>query len=56
MIPPHNGFGKEEDSIQNVYKLQPIRPKIDFFKWMDSQHILRFRAVLNTHVKEDKDR
>lgn len=31
-IPPYNGFGSEEDSLQNCYALQPKAPKKDLNK------------------------
>lgn len=57
MIPPHNGFGDEEDSLGYVYKLMPDKPKRDFFKYVDNdKKILRFTARFNTRVPEDLDR
>ena len=47
-IPPYNGFGDEEDSLGYVYRLVPIPPKKDFFKWVDNQVNLRFVAKLKT--------
>ena len=42
-IPPHNGFGSEEDSICNCYNLIPKPPKIDMAKmFMYDKIILRF--------------
>lgn len=56
-MPPHNGFGDEEDSLGYVYKLQPDKPKRDFFKYVDNdKKILRFTARFNTRVPEDLDR
>jgi len=57
VVPPHNGFGDEEDSLGYVYKLQPDKPKKDFFKYVDNdKKILRFTAKFNTRVFEDVDR
>jgi len=53
VIPPYNGFGEEEDSLGYVYRLVPKPPKKDYFKWVDNQQYLRFRAVLNTIKPED---
>jgi hypothetical protein len=39
-----------------IYRLIPIPPKKDFFKWVDNQVNLRFLAMLNTTKPEDKDR
>jgi hypothetical protein len=56
-VPPYNGFGDYEDSLGQLYRLQPKPPKRDFFKRMDnSNNILRFTARFNTRVHEDKDR
>jgi len=56
IIPPYNGFGDEEDSLGYVYRLMPIAPKKDYFKWMDNQICLRYYAKLNTKAPEDIDR
>ena len=57
IIPPYNGFGDEVDSLGYVYKLEPKKPKRDFFKYVDNDgKILRFTAKFNTQVPEDVDR
>lgn len=57
IIPPHNGFGDEVDSLGYVFKLLPDQPKGDFFKYVDNdKKILRFTAKFNTRVPEDFDR
>lgn len=57
VIPPHNGFGDEVDSLGYVYKLLPNQPKRDFFKYVDNdKKILRFTARFNTRIPEDVDR
>ena len=57
LIPPHNGFGDEVDSLGYVYKLMPDKPKRDFFKYVDNdKKILRFTARFNTRVPEDVER
>ena len=57
IIPPYNGFGDEIDSLGYVYKLEPKKPKRDFFKYVDNDgKILRFTARFNTQVPEDVDR
>lgn len=56
VVPPYNGFGDEEDSMGNVYRLIPKPPKKDYFKWVDNQIYLRFVAKLNTKIPEDVDR
>ena len=56
-VPPYNGFGDEEDSLGYVYRLEPKKPKRDFFKYVDNDgKILRFTARFNTQVPEDVDR
>lgn len=56
-VPPHNGFGNEDDSLGYVYKLLPKPPKKDFFKYVDNDKaVLRYTAKLNTEIFEDKDR
>ena len=55
--PPYNGFGDERDTLGQMYKLVPQRPKADFFKAVDNdKRILRFTAKFNTRVPEDIDR
>lgn len=57
VIPPYNGFGDEEDSLGYVYKLEPKKPKRDFFKYVDNDgKVLRFTAKFITQVPEDVDR
>lgn len=57
IIPPHNGFGDEQDSLGYVYKLNPVKPKKNFFKYVDNDgKILRWTARFNTQVPEDVDR
>ena len=31
-LPPYNGFGSHEDSLQNVKRLIPVQPKKDMYK------------------------
>lgn len=56
IIPPYNGFGNEEDSLGNVYRLVAQPPKKDYFKWVDNQIQLKMTAKLNTKNPEDVDR
>ncbi|CAF0755677.1 unnamed protein product [Adineta ricciae] len=54
-IPPYNGFGTLEDSMQNCLRLQPDRPKKDYVKLMENDHrILRYEAVLDSPREDDK--
>lgn len=42
-VPPHNGFGSEEDSLSNCYNLIPRPPKLDMAKiFAYDKVILRF--------------
>jgi hypothetical protein len=56
-VPPHNGYGTEEDSIGNVLKLMPNAPKPDMYKIFDNdQHVLRFECKLISSTYEDEMR
>jgi hypothetical protein len=55
-IPPHNGFGSNEDSLQNVLRLVPKVPKKDYFSIVDNVGFLRVVARLTTAAEENKDR
>lgn len=45
IIPPHNGIGRPEDTIQNVLRLVPKAPRNDEAKMLENDRkILRFRA------------
>lgn len=52
-IPPYNGFGSLEDSLQNCLYLIPEPPKKDYIKLMDNQHrVLRYEAMLESMKPE----
>jgi len=56
-LPPHNGFGNEEDSIGNCNALAPKAPRKDVGKLLqDFGKVLRFEGVMQTARKEDQDR
>ncbi|CAF3329328.1 unnamed protein product [Rotaria socialis] len=56
-IPPYNGFGSLEDSMQNCLRLQPERPKKDYVKLMENDHrVLRYEAVLDSPREDDRSR
>lgn len=56
-IPPYNGFGSLEDSLQNVLSLVPQPPKKDFIKMLENDHkVLRYGSVLDSVRAEDKQR
>ena len=47
-IPPYNGFGSEEDSLLNVFYLNPQGKMKEYItdKFKRDKHILRFLAKL----------
>ena len=56
-IPPHIGYGSEEDSLLSVYYLTPlskIRDMIKMFK--QDKHIMRFFAKLVSPLHSDPER
>ena len=56
-VPPYNGYGSPEDSLGNVYSLQPKPPKKDMPKlFTNDQYILRFDARMISESKEDNVR
>ncbi|KAM8953281.1 EF-hand domain-containing protein 1 [Pelodytes ibericus] len=56
-LPPYNGFGLLEDSVQNCLSLVPKPPKKDVIKMLENDHnVLRYAAVLDSINPEDKGR
>ncbi|XP_030054589.1 EF-hand domain-containing protein 1 isoform X2 [Microcaecilia unicolor] len=56
-LPPYNGFGLIEDTVQNCLSLIPQPPKKDIIKMLENDHkVLRYAAVLDTLSSTDKDR
>ncbi|XP_033640737.1 EF-hand domain-containing protein 1-like [Asterias rubens] len=56
-LPPYNGFGSLEDSLQSCLSLVPQPPKKDFIKMLENDHKqLRFEAVLDSVKPEDRGR
>jgi hypothetical protein len=56
-IPPHNGFGSEEDSLGNCFNLIPKPPKIDLEKkFIYNRVILRFicRMISKNEIDSSK--
>jgi hypothetical protein len=46
-VPPHTGYGTEEDSMNGVLHLTGKAPKVDMKKmFKQDMHILRFNAKL----------
>ncbi|XP_069830151.1 EF-hand domain-containing protein 1 [Dendropsophus ebraccatus] len=56
-IPPYNGYGLLEDSLQNCLTLIPKPPKKDVIKMLENDHkVLRYAASLDSMNPEDKGR
>lgn len=56
-IPPYNGYGSLEDSLQNCLYLVPEPPKKDYIKLLENQNkLLRYEAVMVTTRPEDQSR
>ncbi|XP_075717005.1 EF-hand domain-containing protein 1 isoform X2 [Rhinoderma darwinii] len=56
-IPPYNGYGLLEDSLQNCLTLVPKPPKKDVIKMLENDHkVLRYAAALDSMNPEDKGR
>ena len=46
-LPPYNGFGSLEDSMQSCFSLIPQPPKKDFIKMLENDgKVLRYSATL----------
>jgi len=57
LVPPHNGFGKEEDSRQNCLSLHPKPPRINVVRLLENKgKMLRFVAKLEHAVGFDVER
>jgi Ca2+-binding EF-hand superfamily protein len=53
-LPPHTGFGSEEDSLGSVYSLMPKPPRKDLVKLMEKEgKTLRFSARMDTRKPDD---
>ncbi|XP_015802875.3 EF-hand domain-containing protein 1 [Nothobranchius furzeri] len=55
-IPPYNGFGSLEDSLQNCLSLIPKRPKGNLQKMLKGDTVLRYSARLDSVNPEDEGR
>lgn len=56
-IPPYNGFGSLEDSLQNCLSLVNQPPKKDFIKMLENDNkVLRYEAKMESSRPEDRDR
>ncbi|XP_014728395.1 PREDICTED: EF-hand domain-containing protein 1 [Sturnus vulgaris] len=57
VIPPYNGFGIPEDSLQNCLSLFPKPPRKDIIKMLENNlKVLRYQVALESPVPEDKNR
>ncbi|XP_055042207.2 EF-hand domain-containing protein 1 isoform X1 [Misgurnus anguillicaudatus] len=57
VIPPYNGFGSLEDSLQNCLSLIPEPPKKDVIKLLENDHkVLRYAARLDSQNPLDEGR
>ncbi|KAM4713130.1 EF-hand domain-containing protein 1 [Anableps anableps] len=57
VIPPYNGFGSLEDSLQNCFSLIPERPKGNVLKKLVyKDKVLRYTARLDSLYPEDEGR
>uniref|UniRef100_A0A7S1H024 DM10 domain-containing protein n=1 Tax=Hemiselmis andersenii TaxID=464988 RepID=A0A7S1H024_HEMAN len=57
VVPPHNGFGKEEDSRQNCISLHPKAPKVNVIRLLENKgKMLRFVGKLEHAVGFDVER
>ncbi|KAG7239667.1 hypothetical protein INR49_028603 [Caranx melampygus] len=56
-VPPYNGFGSLEDSLQNCLSLIPEPPKKNVVKMLENDHkVLRYSARLVSQNPKDEDR
>ncbi|NXY81669.1 EFHC1 protein, partial [Alcedo cyanopectus] len=57
VIPPYNGFGILEDSLQNCFSLFPKPPRKDVIKMLENNHkVLRYQVSLESPDPEDRKR
>ncbi|KFP34192.1 EF-hand domain-containing protein 1, partial [Colius striatus] len=57
VIPPYNGFGLLEDSLQNCFSLLPKPPRKDVIKMLENDHkVLRYQVALESPNPEDRKR
>lgn len=50
-VPPYNGFGSLEDSLQNCLRLIPEPPKVNVVKMLENDHkVLRYSARLVSNI------
>ncbi|XP_031437343.1 EF-hand domain-containing protein 1 isoform X2 [Clupea harengus] len=57
VIPPYNGWGSLEDSLQNCLYFIPEPPKKDLMKLLENDHkVLRYAATLDSQSPQDTGR
>ncbi|NXI34158.1 EFHC1 protein, partial [Galbula dea] len=57
VIPPYNGFGVLEDSLQNCFSLIPKPPRKDIIKMLENDHkVLRYDMALESPNPVDRNR
>ncbi|XP_030638808.1 EF-hand domain-containing protein 1 [Chanos chanos] len=57
VVPPYNGFGSLEDSLQNCLSLIPEPPKKDLKRLLENDHkVLRYAARLDSSDPNDEGR
>ncbi|XP_009869295.1 PREDICTED: EF-hand domain-containing protein 1, partial [Apaloderma vittatum] len=57
VIPPYNGFGFLEDSLQNCFSLFPKPPRKDIIKMLENDHkVLRYQVALESPNPQDRKR
>ncbi|NXG24521.1 EFHC1 protein, partial [Grallaria varia] len=57
VIPPYNGFGIPEDSLQNCLSLIPKPPRKDVIKMVENNlKVLRYGVALESPVRADRNR
>ncbi|NWR80688.1 EFHC1 protein, partial [Centropus unirufus] len=57
IIPPYNGYGMPEDSLQNCFSLFPKPPKKDVVKMLvNSNKVLRYQVALESPNPVDRKR
>lgn len=56
-IPPHTGFGDEQDSMQSVLSFKPQKPKKKYDKWADNTGVVfKFKGRFADSSREDSIR
>ncbi|XP_054843384.1 EF-hand domain-containing protein 1 isoform X2 [Eublepharis macularius] len=57
IVPPYNGYGSIEDSLQNCFSLIPQPPKKNVIKMLENDHkVLRYAVTMESPNPEDRKR